>query len=371
MSPLHILHVIGGLGLGGAERVMVDLANASVADGHRVSVCVTRSVTTMRTALDPRIQCIVLGRRTQFELRAFWRIASYVREENVDIVHAHERQGMRFLLPMAATGLLRRPIVFHDHYGTIETDSNVPLWFRISRRFVARYVGVYDRLSEWALGAGMPRARTLTIQNALDLSRIQSAPPVSLRAELGIPKDHLLGLQVSTVRRDKGIEVLLEAVAKSRNRARLHIAIAGVRSEPDYVAACEALRTRLGLERTVTFLGGRTDVPNLLHGADFGSLSSHTEAGPLVFIEYMAAGLPIIATRVGDTGRRLSAAGVPGFVSPGDVEGFAAELDRLCEASPSERADRASIGRRVLDSTCEIKAVMPRWYQVYRDVMLD
>ena len=86
-------------------------------------------------------------------------------------------------------------------------------------------------------------------------------------------------------------------------------------------------------------------------------------------IEYLAAGLPIVATRVGDIGRRLAEAGVPGFVAAGDAGGFARELDALLALTPAARRARGELGTQILVEGWDIRSAMPRWYSVYRDAI--
>ena len=365
MTSVHVLHVIDGLGLGGAERMLVDIANRTVADGHRVSVCVTRSNVTLASELDPRVHVLVLARRAPVSPLGLLRLARFVRTERVDVIHAHLRSNVTFVLQLRILRAISIPIVFHDHYGTIEVDSAVPIWFRIGHRFIAQYVGVYDKLTAWARSAGMDPSRTTTIPNAIDLSRFTGAPASRIREDLGIG-DALLAVMVGTLRRDKGIEVLLEALAQSSARDQIRVIIAGTDGEPDYAASCKARCAELGLDRAVTFLGGRTDVPSLLPVADLGLLTSHTESGPRVLIDYLAAGLPIGATRVGDIGGRLSDLGVPGFVAPGDVAALARELSAFVALSPTARRARGARGRELLVEGWDIRSAMPRWYAVYQ-----
>lgn len=369
--PLHVLHVIDGLGLGGAERMLVDLANQTVADGHRASACVTRDHLALAPELDPRVHLLVLARRARISPPSLLRLARFIRRERVDVLHVHMRSNLAFVLQLRATRAIRTPIVFHDHYGTIELDTSIPLWFRIGHRFVDRYVGVYDKLVAWAQRAGIPAARTATIPNALDLTRFTGAPAAPIRARLAIDPAAPVALLVASLRRDKGVDLLLDAVARAAARAQLHVLIAGADAEPAYAAHCRARARELGLDRTVHFLGGRTDVPNLLPAADLALLSSHTESGPLVLIEYLAAGLPIVATTVGDIGRRLAALGVPGFVPAGDPAAFARELDRLLALPPAARRARGALGRQILADGWDLRRVMPRWYALYRDAIAD
>jgi glycosyltransferase involved in cell wall biosynthesis len=378
VNRVHVLHVIDGLGLGGAERMLVDIANRTVADGHRVSVCVTRTTTTLARELDPRIRLLVLGRRTRVSPLALLRLARFVRGERVDVIHAHMRSTVAFVLQLRVSRAIRTPIVFHHHgfalhagttAGTVEIDTSVPTWFRIGQRFVGHYVGVYDKLTAWARRAGMDVARTSTIPNAIDFARFTGAPVADIRGELGLDAGAVVALLVATVRRDKGIEMLIDALARTAARDRVHVVIAGVEGEPAYAAACKARLAGLGCAHRVTFLGGRTDIPSLLPAADLGLLSSHTESGPLVLIEYLATSLPIVSTRVGEIGARLADLGVPGFVAPGDAEAFARELDVVLALSPAERRARGQLGRRLVADGWDIRNVMPRWYAVYRDAI--
>ncbi len=364
--PLHVLHVIDGIGLGGAERMLVDIANRTIADGHRVSVCVTRSNVMLAPELDRRIHLMVLDRRARFSPPALWRLARFIRSQHVDVIHVHLRSNLAFVLQLRVSRLICTPIVFHDHYGTIEVDTATPLWFRIGHHYVAHYVGVYDKLREWAQRAGIKAEQTSTIPNSLDLERLTGVPPANIRRELGIEDSVPIVVMVATLRRDKGVEVLLDALARSHHRARIRVLIAGGDGEPAYAARCRSRCTELGLDPTVVFLGGRTDVPQLLPAADIALLTSHTESGPLVLIEYLAAGLPIVSTLVGDIGRRLAHVGVPGFVAAGDAVGLARELDALLDLSPTERRDRGELGRRKLGEGWDIRRAMPRWYEVYR-----
>lgn len=363
---MHVLHVIDGLGLGGAERMLVDIANRTVADGHRVSVCVTRNPVTLQRELDPRIDVLLLERRHRISPRAFLQLARYIRESRVDVIHAHMRSSTAFVSLLRLVRAIRTPIVFHDHYGTIEVDPAVPAWFRIGHRVIAYYVGVYDMLTAWARRAGMAAERSTTIPNGVDLARFSSVPAASIRNELGIASTTPVGIMVATLRPEKGIEVMLDAVARSTARGRARILVAGAEADAEYVMRCTARCRELGLEETVSFLGGRSDVPNLLQAADFAMLTSHTESGPLVLIEYLAARLPIVSTRVGDIGRRLATAAVPGFAEAGDAAALARELDSILAASPAERRSRGELGHRVLTQDWDIRSAMPRWYEVYR-----
>lgn len=345
--------------------MLVDIANATARDGHRVTVCVTRDNTVQGGALDRGIELLVLGRKRRFDVAPTARLIRWINTNAVDVLHVHMRSSLSFILALRLLRLVRTPIVFHDHYGTIEIDSSVPSWFRLGRRMIDQYVGVYERLTEWAIHAGVDRSRATTIANALDLTRLTTSSPVDVRAELGIPNDRLVAILVATVRRDKGIELAIEAVSRMLHRQRVQVLLVGGQPDATYAAECRALAESLGVADSVTFMGPRSDVPGLLKGADLGMLSSHTESGPLVLLEYLAAGLPIVATTVGNIGRALESRGIPGFVPTRDTAAFARALDEVVDLDRDVRRQRAAAGSALLSAVWDIRAAMPAWYSAY------
>ena len=111
---MRIMHVIDSLEIGGAERMLVEIANAAAADGHEVFACVTRSVTTLAADLHPKIKLIALNRRRPLDLPAMRRFADDAHRHCVDVFHAHGRTTLSFVAAARTLRLTRIPIVFLD-----------------------------------------------------------------------------------------------------------------------------------------------------------------------------------------------------------------------------------------------------------------
>lgn len=360
------MHVIDSLALGGAERMLVEIANRAAADGYRVSVCVTRSGCALANTLRPEIGLTVLDRRWRFDWMAIRRFAALVQDQRVDVLHAHGRSTFSLLALTKSVGLIKAPIVLHDHFGGIELDTAVPLWFCLwAKRWASHYVGVDSKLAAWAEVAGISREKTSVIDNALDFNRIQRASPLDLRKEFGIEEDVPIGIVVAGLRRDKGIDLLLEAVAQSSCGRTAKILVVGGARDETYARACRAQSASLGLGNNVIFAGERSDVLKLLRGADFALLPSRSESGPLVLIEYLASGLPVVSSRVGSIARQVADWGVPEFVAPNDVTAFAEALDRLLSLSPGQWRERGKVGQEIALRNFDIHQTMPQWYTVY------
>ena len=145
---------------------------------------------------------------------------------------------------------------------------------------------------------------------------IPALPPPSgrdLRAELGIGPEDPVVTTVGFLRRPKTMDVLAEAAARIAPRfPGLKVLIVG---EGDDRPVYEALIERLGMQDTVKLLGLRSDVPDLLAASNVAVLSTNHEGSPLSVMEYMDAGLPVVASRVG---------GIPDLIDDG-VHGLLVE----------------------------------------------
>jgi glycosyltransferase involved in cell wall biosynthesis len=366
---MHIMHVIDSLSVGGAERMLVDIANSTAVEGHQVSACATRHRGDLAAGLRPEIKFWELKRQRRFDWRAMRLFATLVQDSDTDIFHAHGRSTFAFLAFSKALGLIDCPIVIHDH-EYVDSDSTVPYWFRwAAARWASHYVGVYSKLEAWANEAGIPRDRVSIIQNALDLERIRAAPPGGIREEFNIPDDIPIGIVVGGQQYIKGTDVLINAMAQSSYRDRARLLIVGDTNDPAYFGDCCAQVESLGLNESITFLGKRLDVASLLKSVDFAVLSSRSESGPLVLIEYMACGLPFVATNVGGVANKVAELGVSGFVPPNDSLALASALDELLELSPVERSQRGKIGEEIAEQYFNISNRLPEWLRVYASAM--
>jgi len=366
---MHILHVIDSLAAGGAERMLVDIANASAAAGQQVSVCVTRAAMTLASDLRPDIPVLVLDRRKRFEFGAMRRLAAYCHTAKVDILHVHGRTSLSFVALIKTLGMIRPPVLLHDHYG-IEMNASIPNWFRWwGRFFVNRYVGVYPRLAEWAKSAGIPAQKVHWLGNALDFSRLTHPRNQILRSTYAVPDAVQIGVIIGGIRREKGIDLLLESMAQTHTQAPFRLFIIGKDTDPAYAATCRAQVLALGLGERVQFIGERTDAVLLAHGADFALMPSRSESGPLVLIEIMAAALPFVAFEVGSISQQAARSGVPGFVTPLDVVAFARAVDTLLMLSPAARRARGAAGEQIAQAHFKIEAKLPEWLAIYRKML--
>jgi len=362
------MHVTDTLALGGKERVLVDIANATVA-GQKfdVSVCVTRSGIALAKELRRQIYAEVLNRKFKFDLFPFFRFSTFANK--ADILHIHSRSTFLFLSCARILGFIKRPIILHDHYGLIESDTSVPFWFPYIKKYADQYVGVSEKLGEWAHRSGMAEDKISVIPNALDFTRFhQSEDLIDIRKTYNISSGDILGIAIANIRPEKGIDLLIDAVKALKKAPRFKLLIIGHEDNKKYAKSCQLKVSQLGLSRKIFFVGRQLNTLAFLKAADIALLPSLSESGPLVLIEYMASGLSFVYSRVGNIGNQLAKLGVPGCVPVNDTENFAGALEELLALSPKERTVRGDKGREVGFEYFDIQSIMPRWYELYEKV---
>jgi glycosyltransferase involved in cell wall biosynthesis len=182
-------------------------------------------------------------------------------------------------------------------------------------------------------------------------------------------------VSVANLRAEKDHLNLVRAMALVvRRHPSAHLLLVGAHSDPAYSAGSsyfEAVKqevARNSLEGNISFLGQRRDIPALLQGCDIGVLSSRTEGLPLSLLEYGMAGLPVVATRVGECEEVLDRGRAGLVVSPQSPRELAEGLVSLLDS----RERRAQLGERFhhrIQDLYSAEAIVERVCLVYKNVL--
>jgi glycosyltransferase involved in cell wall biosynthesis len=250
------------------------------------------------------------------------------------LVHTWEIYSNVFGLAGAA--LARVPVRIGSRRG-LNPDRRPSLrWLqRLSYTAAHRIVANSRAAARQLEREGVPDSRVSVVYNGLDLDRFPDRLPCR--------KTHRV-LAVAGIRHVKGIDVLVEAAA------RVVAAVPDVRfvvagDGPDRSKA-EAQARALGVDRAFEFLGHRDDVPALMAEADVFVLPSRSEAFPNALLEAMAAGLPVVASRVGGVVELVEHGHTGLIVAPDDPDALAGSLIQLLR----ESARAAAIGAAARES---------------------
>jgi glycosyltransferase involved in cell wall biosynthesis len=344
---LRLLWLLDSLHVGGAEALVLPFAAGTHHD-LTVACLKTTGENLVEQELRRRgVKTLNLHARNLRDRAAFDRLVDFVREQKIDLVHAHLTYSAiwgalltrKTGVPSVAT-LHVAPSATKEQESSAVSKAKVEVKDRLMRFALNRWSNAIVTVSaglQKVYGAGLDARKVHVVHNGIDVERFRRdrAPArARLEREFAIAPGLPLAVTVSVLRAGKGIEVLLDAAARVPDMQFLVIGDGPKR------AAWQAL------DRTgrVRWAGYRTDVNELLAGADVFVHPSLDDAFPTVLLEAMAAGLPVVASRVGGI-PEIVADGVTGrLVPPGDAAALAAAIQDPAlpsmAAAARERAER-------------------------------
>lgn len=350
---MRVVHIFPHLRPGGAERVLVHIMAHLDRSRFEVSgICLAgRSGSDLEQLLErAEIPVQYLGKGPGFDPRIYSRVHRALRRAAPDVLHSHVHV-LRYVLPYIGYSHLfrKRPRMLHTVHSLAEFEVEPRArWIqKVSFRDGVIPVAVAREVAQSLTRLyGLPLPAV--VPNCLPVERYRHpiVERTRWRAQEGFPQDALLLTCVAGLRPEKNHELLLEAFARSSagmRGAHLVLAGGGDRSHLEKVA------TRLDIHSRVHFLGVRTDIPDLLAASDIFVLASRYEGNPLCIMEAMAAGLPVIAPRVGGIPELLSHSVEGLLVTQPQPASFAQAIDVLLADETLRAQFGAASLKRALD----------------------
>ena len=323
---LSIVHVLSSFGVGGQERVALDLAIGQKARGHRVAVVSLAPQPDGAMADEFREHGIAVDRVAKkggLDATLVPRLARVLREYAADVVHTHNPLPLIYGAPAAR---LTGAAAIHTKHGINPGSRGHRLLRRAAAQLTHAFVAVSDTTEQQAREQkDAPERRLHMIANGIRLDRYHpdAAARAATRAELGLGDAWVVGT-VGRLDDYKNQALLVRAMAPLLSE-RVRLVIVG---DGPARATVEAEVAKLREPRWVVLTGRRMDVPCLMPAFDVFALSSKTEGLPLVVPEAMSAGLPIVATAVGGLPSVIDE-GTTGMLVPVDEVPLRAALQRL------------------------------------------
>jgi glycosyltransferase involved in cell wall biosynthesis len=296
VSVVRVLHVINGEHYAGAERVQDLLALRLGECGYRVGfACVKPGCfAEMRQSQNAPLHCLPM--RSKFDIGAARRIARLAKRDGYEIIHAHTaRTAMVGVLAAKLAGV---PFVYHVHSPTSRNTTRQ--WLnrinaaieRLSLIGADRLICVSQSLARHVESMGLARDKIAVVPNGV--------PAVESPRSWREPSAQWTLGTVALFRPRKGVEVLLEAMALlKREGRRVRLRAVGTFESPKYALDIAALSGELGVSDLIEWRGFARDVNGELLQFDLLVLPSlFGEGMPMVVLEAMAAGVPVVATDV-------------------------------------------------------------------------
>jgi glycosyltransferase involved in cell wall biosynthesis len=322
-----ILYLSTSSGPGGAERVISNLAASLDRERYRPLLCLFRPGWIQERSESRGVSTYIIPTQGMADWRWVNRIRQLLREERVDLIHAHEFDAnVQGTFAAALTGI---PLVATIH------GKNY-FWEKYRRRLAYRWVSrratmvaVSQNLKEFVIEkVGIDRNRLQVIYNGVDvLPSYKNADVSECRRELGLPEYNRVVGVVGNLYPVKGHQYLIEGIPSILNKCPNTSFLFAGRGQLE--TELKAQVNRLGLDERVHFLGLRQDIARILTLLDVFVLPSLSEGLSMAILEAMIAGKPVVATEVGGN-PELVLNGKSGFlVPPRDSQALANSVTTL------------------------------------------
>jgi glycosyltransferase involved in cell wall biosynthesis len=360
-----------GFTIGGAEQLVLMTAPRLQREGFEVTVACLKGWGPVGDELEARgVRGVALGARRPFDPRVAGRLLSILRRDRIQILHAH-----LFLANVAARLLGRMagvPVVITSHHDT-------DLWMGPHHRLLESLtaplsdavVACSEAVRHWARERyGLRPGLVRTLHNATEIPAPgpdDAAARARVRRELGAADaDLLVGAVGRLDEPKKGIPIFLAAARLlAREFPRVRFAVVG---EGPSRQALEARAAREGVSHRTVFAGERRDIHRVMRAFDLFVQPSLWEGFGVTLLEAMAAGTPIVATRVGGVPEVVLHGETGILVPPGDPEALAAAAAGLLR-DRDRAAALARAGRGRVESEFRIDRLVAETAALYRELL--
>ncbi len=328
-TTTRILHVINGEHYAGAERVQDLLAGRLPEEGFEVGIACLKPRQFPKMMHTPDVPLYDLSMANRFDLRPVRQLIRIVREDGYEILHAHIPRTV--LLASIASFVTGVPLVYHTHSPSSRDSTH---WFRnrvnalierIALAWCSAVIPVSHSLGRYVRQRGIRAAMVSVVPNGVPTRK--SRPP--RRAE---QSEWIIGT-MALFRPRKGTEVLLRSIAQLKAQGlSVRLRAVGNFETPEYERQIKQLVDELGIAEQVHWTGFTQDVDAELHKMDIFVLPSLFGEGlPMVVLEAMAAGVPVVASNVEGIPETIRQ-GVDGLiVEPNNHEALSDALRRLVD----------------------------------------
>lgn len=360
-APLRVLQVVLRLDPGGTERLVIDLAKRLHAEIPTAVCCLDDAGAWATELTDRGITVTALHRRPGFHPGLGRRVLGAVKHHRATVIHAHHYSPYVYSC-LARLGRPATRVVFTEHGRLSDAAPSAKRRFgnRLFRKFSSDVFAVSEDVKQHLVGEGFAPDAVGVIYNGIDVGPLPSpAARSDARRRLGVSDEVFVIGTIARLDPVKDLGTLIEAAALLALNVDAMVVVVGDGAER---GTLEALAGRLDIAPRIRFLGHRDDAREWLAGCDVYVNCSISEGVSLTILEAMAAGLPVIATRVGGTPEVVDES-CGRLVPARDAKALASALSDLAR----EDARRHTLGTAARGRV-EARFTLERMVGAYRDV---
>jgi glycosyltransferase involved in cell wall biosynthesis len=379
-STIKVLHCRSSAGQHGPERALLELAPALERLGVKVEIVALYRRQRLGPAQHPWVAEVEraglpvtqIPDPSAFSPRVARRLAWAMRRTEADLLHTHDYKSnvLGGLVARQADRSMPWVATVHLHTTTTRRLKVYRALDLFLLRLADRVVTVSRDQRRLLLSRGVERRRIALVPNVIDADAFaaRAAPSAETRSRLGVPEGAPVLAVVGRLTPQKGVDVLLDALpdvlSVSNDLVVWVVGSGAARTD------LEARAADSGVADRVTFLGYHQDAASLLAAADVVVVPSRAEGLPVVLLEAMSLGRPVVASRVGGVPDLINGPDVGWLVPPDNAPPLAAALREVL-ASPERRSAVGEAGRRRVKVSFAPERAARRLATVYRTVLAE
>ena len=372
IRPIKVLHLISSRGVYGAERVVLTLCKHTDPMRFKQVIGIFRKKNVGGDQLHGEAEQLGIPVEeilysAAFDLTQLLGLVRVVIRHRPKIIHTHEYKAN--ILGLCVAKMFGLPIVttvhaLHKLKGRAKTELRFSIWLL---RYFNAVMPVSGDVGDELRALRVPPEKMVTIKNVPPLTGKRVASKAcSFREEIGIPSGRKLIGFLGRLIPAKGCDQLIHAIANIDKRDRnFSLAVAGDGPERE---ALEALARKLGVLGMIHFCGFRNDTEHIYASLDLLVLPSREEGTPLVMLEGMSRGVPVVATGVGGIPEVLKDR-VNGLLVPSEdpISLAAAIVESL--SNPVETKKRAIEAKKTIAREYDVKTWAEKFEEIYAGIV--
>ncbi|MFQ2708891.1 glycosyltransferase [Aeromonas caviae] len=362
---MKIILIITGLGMGGAERQVCDLADQFTEKGHSVLlISMTGEIVNRPQSKNIKIEELNMSKTLAGFIKAYWQGRRIIiKQFKPDVVHSHMVHANLFARLLRISTHMQKLIC--TAHSSNEGSRGRMLAYRVTDWLCDLSTNVSQEAVDVSVKrSAVPASRIIAIPNGIDTERFTFNPSsrANLRTQLQLADNTPLILAVGRFTEAKDYPNLLTAFSQlSSDVNPAQLAIIGTGEDQ---AKIEALAAQLSLTARVHFLGLQRNIHEWMSVADVYVMSSAWEGMPLVLLEAMSCERVIIATDCGGVKEVVGDVGI--LVPPKDSEALAAGIIEGLSLSPLIKQQLGRKARERVLKLFSLDAVTEKWIELYK-----
>lgn len=358
---MKIIYVTTGLGIGGAENVVCNLADNMYSKRHNVLIISLTGEVKVKPQKNIEIISLNLNKNILQNIKKYFHLRKIITRFKPDIVHSHMIHANIFSRLIRLTTNI--PVLISTAHSKNEggrlrmmlykiTDAIPDISTNVSQEAVDEFINI---------GATHP-GRMIVVHNGVDCERFSFSVVnrITRRRELGITENTKLLLSVGRLTEAKDYPNLFNAIAKIGSVFDFKLAIIGTGEKESEL---KALVKQLNIDDKILWLGARQDIDEWLSAADLFVLSSAWEGFPLVILEAMSCARLIVST---DAGGIAEAMGSKDFLVPvSHAEELSRKIIDILNATEEQQRAICEGNRKRILELYSLEQCGEKWVELY------